>query len=480
MHAGGEKIRIIEAGFPELKGTTLLEKRKWLMESADQYRKFLLLEPRGQPSLTCALLVKPDSPEVSDVGVIFFDKDMYGAACGTAVLCVSRYAVEKKLVQPASPETRVVIQCPSGLVTTHVQYHNGRTGQSRFQNVPSYVFARDVSVNVPGLGEVMTDIAFGGGFYAIVPAHRLGISLTESSTDAILDIAQAFLGRTDNDAKDTCNDPCVELGVFGKRQVQKLQWCTSQVMDGIHRGLEGCGNFFFTVHDDGDEDDEMHAAGGKIRIIEAGFPELKGTTLLEKRKWLKESADQYRKFLVLEPRGQPSLTCALLVKPDSPEVSDVGVIFFDKDMYCAACGTAMLCVSRYAVEKKLVQPVSPETRVVIQCPSGLVTTHVQYHNGRTGQSRFQNVPSYVFARDVSVNVPGLGEVMTDIAFGGSFYAIVPAHRLGISLTDSSTDAILDIAQAFLGRTDNDAKDTCNDPCVELGVFGKRQVQKPAG
>ncbi|KAK7494364.1 hypothetical protein BaRGS_00014467, partial [Batillaria attramentaria] len=244
----------------------------------------------------------------------------------------------------------------------------------------------------------------------------------------------------------------------------------------------------------------MHAAGGKIRIIEAGFPELKGTTLLEKRKWLKESADQYRKFLVLEPRGQPSLTCALLVKPDSPEVSDVGVIFFDKDMYCAACGTAMLCVSRYAVEKKLVQPVSPETRVVIQCPSGLVTTHVQYHNGRTGQSRFQNVPSYVFARDVSVNVPGLGEVMTDIAFGGSFYAIVPAHRLGISLTDSSTDAILDIAQAFLESlrasvklshpdskdlafilgvmitsTDNDAKDTCNDPCVELGVFGKRQL-----
>ncbi|KAK7494365.1 hypothetical protein BaRGS_00014468 [Batillaria attramentaria] len=263
MHAGGEKIRIIEAGFPELKGTTLLEKRKWLMESADQYRKFLLLEPRGQPSLTCALLVKPDSPEVSDVGVIFFDKDMYGAACGTAVLCVSRYAVEKKLVQPASPETRVVIQCPSGLVTTHVQYHNGRTGQSRFQNVPSYVFARDVSVNVPGLGEVMTDIAFGGGFYAIVPAHRLGISLTESSTDAILDIAQAvsiqialsvqyssvfrtlpfleslrasvklnhpdsndlafilgvIITSTDNDAKDTCNDPCVELGVFGKRQV---------------------------------------------------------------------------------------------------------------------------------------------------------------------------------------------------------------------------------------------------------------------
>nr|KAG5704838.1 hypothetical protein BaRGS_001309 [Batillaria attramentaria] len=229
-----------------MKGTTLLEKRKWLMESADQYRKFLLLEPRGQPDLTCALLVKPDSPEVSDVGVIFFDKDMYGAACGTATLCVSRYAVEKKLVQPASPETRVVIQCPSGLVTTHVQYHNGRTGQSRFQNVPSYVFARDVSVNVPGLGEVMTDIAFGGGFYAIVPAHRLGISLTDSSTDAIQDVAGAFLESvrtkvkichpdnkdlafifgtmitsTDNDAKDSCNDSCLELVVYGKRMIAR-------------------------------------------------------------------------------------------------------------------------------------------------------------------------------------------------------------------------------------------------------------------
>nr|KAG5704836.1 hypothetical protein BaRGS_001307 [Batillaria attramentaria] len=231
MHAAGDKIRIVESGLPEPQGKTLLQKRSWLMNHADQYQKFLNFETRGQPDMTCALLVTPDLPE-ADVGVIYCDRD--------------QYAVEKKLVQPASPETRVVIQCPSGLVTTHVQYQNGRTGQSRFQNVPCYVFARDASVEVPDFGKVVFDIAFGGSFFAILPAQRAGLNLTKSGTDKIQDTAQtflkvlrssvklhhpdsddlaAFLGiiftDTDNDNKEKADLTCVEVAIFGERELAR-------------------------------------------------------------------------------------------------------------------------------------------------------------------------------------------------------------------------------------------------------------------
>ena len=89
MHTGGEPVRIIETGYPEPEGATILEKRAWLRANADHYRKLLMFEPRGHYDMYGALLVTPDAPG-ADVGVIFMHNEGYATMCGHAVISLGR------------------------------------------------------------------------------------------------------------------------------------------------------------------------------------------------------------------------------------------------------------------------------------------------------------------------------------------------------------------------------------------------------
>ena len=89
MHTGGEPLRIIESGYPEPEGATILEKRAWLRKHADKYRKLLMFEPRGHYDMFGALFVPPDIPE-ADLGVIFIHNEGYSTMCGHAVIALGR------------------------------------------------------------------------------------------------------------------------------------------------------------------------------------------------------------------------------------------------------------------------------------------------------------------------------------------------------------------------------------------------------
>ncbi|KAK7104004.1 hypothetical protein V1264_018783 [Littorina saxatilis] len=190
MHTGGEPLRIIESGYPKPEGVTILDKRAWLRAHADDYRKLLMFEPRGHYDMYGALLVTPDLPE-ADIGVIFMHNEGYSTMCGHGVIALGRYLVDRGLVAAGNPEARVIIQCPCGPVTAHVTHSNGVTSDVRFTNVPSYVFALDVKVEVPGVGEVAVDISYGGAFYGFVPASRLGVDLKTDSVSKVTDLAFA-------------------------------------------------------------------------------------------------------------------------------------------------------------------------------------------------------------------------------------------------------------------------------------------------
>ncbi|XP_071079808.1 trans-L-3-hydroxyproline dehydratase-like isoform X2 [Haliotis cracherodii] len=150
MHTAGEPLRIITSGFPQLNGTTILDKRKYLKENFDHYRKLLMFEPRGHFDMYGVLLVTPDVDD-ADIGAIFMHNEGYSTMCGHAVIALGRYAIDRGLVKnPTSPETRVGIQCPCGLVEAFVEYQpggsgceEGRTGAVRFQSVPSFLFASE-------------------------------------------------------------------------------------------------------------------------------------------------------------------------------------------------------------------------------------------------------------------------------------------------------------------------------------------------
>ncbi|XP_062591045.1 trans-L-3-hydroxyproline dehydratase-like, partial [Saccostrea cucullata] len=140
MHTGGEPLRIIEKGYPEIKGRTLLDKINYLKSDLDEYRKLLMWEPRGHYDMYGALLV-PSDIETCDFASIFIHNEGYSTMCGHAVIAIGRYAIEKGLVKNVTvPETQINIQCPCGPVAAYVTYDGQNTSAVRFQSVPCFVF----------------------------------------------------------------------------------------------------------------------------------------------------------------------------------------------------------------------------------------------------------------------------------------------------------------------------------------------------
>lgn len=141
MHTGGEPLRVILSGYPEVKGDSVLSKRRYVREHLDHLRRALMYEPRGHYDMYGALIVDSELPE-ADLGVLFMHNEGYSTMCGHAVIALGRFAVDYKLVkEPKSPETQVNIHCPCGLVKAFVEYSGGKTGGVRFLSVPAFAFA---------------------------------------------------------------------------------------------------------------------------------------------------------------------------------------------------------------------------------------------------------------------------------------------------------------------------------------------------
>lgn len=141
MHTGGEPLRIIVGGYPEVKGDSVLAKRRYVREHLDHLRRALMHEPRGHYDMYGALLVDSELPE-AHLGVLFLHNEGYSTMCGHAVIALGRYAVDYGLVkEPRAPETPVNIHCPCGLVKAFVEYSHGKTGGVRFLSVPAFAFA---------------------------------------------------------------------------------------------------------------------------------------------------------------------------------------------------------------------------------------------------------------------------------------------------------------------------------------------------
>jgi trans-L-3-hydroxyproline dehydratase len=190
MHTGGEPVRIVTSGYPPIPGNTILAKRRHARERLDHLRRLLIFEPRGHFDMYGVIPVEPDLPG-ADLAVLFMHNEGYSTMCGHAVLALGRWAVDSGRVPLAVPETVVNIQCPCGLVRAAVAIEDGRAGAVRFESVPAFAFALDAAVEVPGHGNVIVDIGYGGAFYAIAPAARFGLDVRRSRTRDLVDAAAA-------------------------------------------------------------------------------------------------------------------------------------------------------------------------------------------------------------------------------------------------------------------------------------------------
>lgn len=186
MHTGGEPVRIIPGLYDDIHGADILAKRRDMRERLDGVRKLLMFEPRGHYDMYGAVLVRPSLPG-ADLAVLFIHNEGYSTMCGHAVIALARYAVEHGLVPRTAPLTRVGIECPCGLVTAWL----AEDGSVSFDSVPAFAFALDHAVQVPGIGKINVDIGYGGAFYAVTSAAKLGVSLDGRLRD-VVDAASAL------------------------------------------------------------------------------------------------------------------------------------------------------------------------------------------------------------------------------------------------------------------------------------------------
>jgi trans-L-3-hydroxyproline dehydratase len=190
-HTAGEPLRVILTGYPELAGTTILERRRDALEQHDSLRTALMWEPRGHADMYGCLIVPPES-EDADFGVLFLHNEGYSTMCGHGIIAVTTVVLETGMVPPTGDETVVRIDTPAGLVTARGRMDNGRVASVAFTNVPSFVLQAEGEVQVPGLGTVKYDVAFGGAFYAFVDATKLGITLGPESFQLLIDKGMAI------------------------------------------------------------------------------------------------------------------------------------------------------------------------------------------------------------------------------------------------------------------------------------------------
>lgn len=174
---------------------------------------------------------------------------------------------------------------------------------------------------------------------------------------------------------------------------------------------------------------ETHTFGEPTRIINGGLLKLKGETVAEQRDYMAEHYDWLRRSLIQEPRGHRDMFGAVLLPPTRDGV-DFGVIFMDNTNFLNMCGHATIGVSTAIVEMGMVEVTEPETKLVLETPAGLVYPTVKIENNRVTSVTFENVPAFLEQRDVIIEVDGIGEITTDISFGGNYFAWVNIEQIG--------------------------------------------------
>ena len=172
-HAAGEPLRVVTDGVGRIPGSTILEKRQYAREHLDGLRRALMFEPRGHADMYGALVTEPVTQD-GDRGVLFMHNEGWSTMCGHGTIALVTVLLETGMLKHKEV---VKLDTPAGRVTAHATLDGNRVRKVAFENVPSFVYALDQTIQLPEIGTVRYDIAFGGAFYAFVEAKDLGVEL---------------------------------------------------------------------------------------------------------------------------------------------------------------------------------------------------------------------------------------------------------------------------------------------------------------
>lgn len=188
-HVGGEANDVITGGVLPPPGKSVFEMKRWLETEGDGLRRWLLLEPRGKPTL-CVNLVVPACDPRADAGFIIMESTDYPPMSGSNTICTATVLLETGMLAMREPETRLVLETPAGLVPVVARCRDGKVTRVQFTNVPAFAVRLDAPVEVEGLGTVTVDVGYGGAFFAIVDAPSLGFAVEPHEARDLVAIGQ--------------------------------------------------------------------------------------------------------------------------------------------------------------------------------------------------------------------------------------------------------------------------------------------------
>jgi proline racemase len=193
---------------------------------------------------------------------------------------------------------------------------------------------------------------------------------------------------------------------------------------------------------------DSHTEGMPTRVITGGIGTIPGATMNERRLYFREHRDDIKQLLMNEPRGHSAMSGAILQPPTRPDC-DWGVVYIEVSGCLPMCGHGTIGVATVLVETGMVEVREPETVVRLDTPAGLVVARVAVEDGRARSVTLRNVPSFLAATDREIDVPGLGRVRYDMAFGGNFYAILPAADIGLEVDPARSDELIDAGPVII-------------------------------
>jgi proline racemase len=188
-HAAGEPGRVIVGGVPDLPGDTMFDKMSWLREHHDDLRLRMLREPRGYPAANVNLVQPSNHPE-AEAGYVIMEQVEYPGMSGTNTICVVTVLLETGVLPMTEPVTELSLEAPAGLIRVRADCHHGKVTGVTFRNVPSFATHLGAMVEVPTLGSVTVDVAYGGMFYVIAQAEPFGLRLTPDEGRDIVRISE--------------------------------------------------------------------------------------------------------------------------------------------------------------------------------------------------------------------------------------------------------------------------------------------------
>jgi proline racemase len=189
LHACGEPGRVIVGGVTGVPGGSMFEAMTWLQAHRDDLRLRMLREPRGYPAANCNLVLPSSHPEAA-AGYVIMEQVEYPGMSGTNTMCVVTALLEMGMLPMTEPLTELTLEAPAGLIRVRADCSDGKVTAVTFRNVPAFATHLDAVVEVPRLGTVTVDVAYGGMFYVIASAEAFGLGLTPDEGADIVRITE--------------------------------------------------------------------------------------------------------------------------------------------------------------------------------------------------------------------------------------------------------------------------------------------------